>query len=137
MQYVRITPQHSIFLIVVAQMRRLQIEAAYLNQRIHQSLSISQSLVCTNCAIITHFDIYKWHEDDLSRVADAATAGKILAQLPVTSLAAPAPSSPGRCFIQWLRVETDSVPEPRDALQNSTPMTKLQLQLLHMLWWIT
>lgn len=66
----------------------------YLYQRIHQSLPISQSLVCADCAIISHFVIYKWHEDDLSRVSDSATAGKILAQLLFTSLAAPAPVLP-------------------------------------------
>lgn len=65
--------------------------AAYLYQRIHQSLSISQSLVCADCVVISHFVIYKWHEDDWSRVLHSATAGKILAELPFTSQAAPAP----------------------------------------------
>lgn len=72
----------------------LKHEAAYLNQGIHQSLSISQSLVRANRAIITYFVIYKWHEDDLSRVSHSATAGKILAQLPFTFVAAPAPLLP-------------------------------------------
>lgn len=76
------------------QKKTLKLGTAYLYQRIHQSLSISQSLVCANCAIIAHFVIYKWHEDDLSRVSDSATAGKILAERPFTSLAAPAPLLP-------------------------------------------
>lgn len=42
------------------------------------------------------------------------------------------PPSPGRCFIQWLRVEMDSVPKPHDALQYSTPM--IELQVVNMLW---
>lgn len=95
----------------------------YLYQRIHQSLPISQSLVCANCAIIVHFIIYKWHEDDLSRVSDSAAAGKILAQRPFTSLAAScSSSSPERCLIQWMRVEAGSAQKLHDTLHYFTPI---------------
>lgn len=75
---------------------------AYLYQRLHQSLPIRHSLALAICAIIFSFDraiianfvIYKWHEDGWCRVSDSATAGKILAQLPFTFLAAPAPLLP-------------------------------------------
>lgn len=83
--------------------KNCKLEAAYLHQGIHQSLSFSQSLVWADRAIIAHFVIYKWHEDDLSRVSDSATAGKILAQRPFTSLAAPAPLPPleAASFKDW------------------------------------
>lgn len=94
-----------------------------LHQRFHLSLPISQSLVCANCAIIAHFIIYKWHEDDLSRVSDSAAAGKMLAQRPFTSLAALcSSSSPERCLMQWVRVEVGSVQKLHDASHYFTPI---------------
>lgn len=41
-------------------------------------------------------------------------------------------SSPVGCFIQWLRVETDSFPQPQDAPRYSTQITKWQVP--NMLW---
>lgn len=44
--------------------RMRDVEEVYLYQRLHQSLSISQSLVFTERTIISHFVFYKWHEED-------------------------------------------------------------------------
>lgn len=103
-------PQHSTNKLII-------LGAAYLYQRIHQRLSISQSLVCADCMTIFHFVSYKWHEGDWSRVSHSATAGKVLDKLPFTSqLPQLLFFCPRKCFIQWQRVVADPFPRLYDAL---------------------
>lgn len=108
------------------ELRQLKLRAAYLYQRIHQSLSISQSLV--NSEIIAHFVIYKWHLDDLSRISDSA-------QRPFTSPAAPAPLvSLEDASFSGVKVETGSVLKLSDALHYCDPKNEFHFEVKGMLW---
>lgn len=93
---------------------------------------MNQSLVCADCVIISHFVIYKWHEDDLSSFSDSATAGTVLDELPFSFRVVPAPFL-FPCKILHSVAEGRGRLSPQavyDVFQCSTPVTKLQLFVL-------